>query len=42
MILECGDSVGKLNHTEARRMAKQLQGMAQEAVHIGALSDIAG
>lgn len=41
VIMECGDQVMKLNPTESRRMAKQLQGMAQEAVHMGALSDIA-
>lgn len=41
VILECGDTVMKLNPTEARRIAKQMQGMAQEAVHMGALSDIA-
>lgn len=41
VILECGDQVMKLNPTEARRIAKQMQGLAQEAVYIGALNDIA-
>lgn len=40
-ILECGDQVMKLNPTEARRIAKLMAGSAQEAVHIGTLSDIA-
>lgn len=40
-IIECGDQVMKLNPTEARRIAKLMAGTSQEAVHIGALSDIA-
>lgn len=41
VVLERGDQVMKLNPTEAWCMAKQMHGMAQEAVHIGALNDIA-